>query len=122
MKFWVADRGEGKTTALLEWMRAAPEGEHRVMVCVSEQEAMRVYRSTWDEDDLPTDLESWQFVGWREVTPDAWRGVLTGRGGQVVLGIDNVEVILAMLFRFPIDVTTMSTKPEALSRPAMQTR
>ncbi len=51
----VLPRQGGKTTRMLEWMRSAPAGEHRVCVCVTQMEAMRLRRENLD-------LESWQFV------------------------------------------------------------
>jgi hypothetical protein len=89
-EIFVGKRRGGKTTVMLEWMRAAPDGEHRVLVCHSGQEAMRLLHEN-------PDLESWQFVGIDEVKPPAWSGVLLGRGGRVVLGIDNLDLILSRL-------------------------
>jgi hypothetical protein len=94
IEVYVADRQRGKTTALLEWARSAPEGEHRIVVCESEQRAMDLLREEYDREDA---LESWQFVGIREVTPTAWSGVLRGRGGRVVLGIDDLDLVLHRL-------------------------
>lgn len=107
----VTGRQEGKTTALLAWLRAAPPGEHRIFVAHSALEAMRVYRSTWDEEDNPTDLESWQFVGLEEATRDAWGAVLACRGGVVVLGIDNLDLVLQRLVGWPVGALTMTAVP-----------
>jgi hypothetical protein len=105
----VLPRGAGKTTRILEWMRAAPEGEHRVCVSATQQEAMRLLREN-------RDLESWQFVGPDDVTAKAWSGVLAGRGGQVVLGLDNADLILRRLMRWPIGTATW-TAPDPLDNP-----
>jgi hypothetical protein len=109
----VRSRQMGKTTDLLAWMRRAPEGEHRVLVSHSREEATRLYRSTFSGNDNPTDLESWQFVGINEVLPGAWSGVLRGRGGRVVLGIDNLDLVLPMLvgLPWPIGALTMTGTP-----------
>lgn len=64
-RFDMRDRQTGKTTDLLAWMRAAPEGEHRIYVGHSNEAAMALYREHRDE------FESWQFVGLREVSRDA---------------------------------------------------
>lgn len=102
-------RGSGKTARVLEWMRNAPEGVGRVMVCVSADESMRVYRSTWDDDHNPTDLESWQFVSLRELFGEhVFDGVLRGRRWQIELSIDNLDVQLQRAFRWPVALVTMS--------------
>jgi len=90
----VADRQRGKTTALLEWARSAPEGEHRIIVCHTSARAMELLRAEYDRED---GLESWHFVGIEEVTPEAWSGVLRGLGGTVVLGIDDLDLVLHRL-------------------------
>ena len=90
----MADRQRGKTTALLEWARRAPAGEHRIIVCHTPQRAMDLLREEYDRED---GLESWQFVGIEEVVPEAWSGVLRGRGGKVVLGIDDFDLVLHRL-------------------------
>lgn len=109
MKIIVLPRAGGKTHALLEWMRAAPEGEHRIAVCFSGQEAMRLLREN-------RDLESWQFVGWNEVFPydgAAWSAVLYGRGGRIVLGIDNLDLILSNLLGWHVGTVTMTGTVES---------
>ncbi len=90
-------RQGGKTTRMLQWLREAPEGEHRVLVCHTEEDAMRVYRDNRDE------FESWQFVGPNDLRdPGAWSGVLMGRGGRIVLGLDNLDLLLRQWVRWPV--------------------
>ena len=95
----VLPRQGGKTTRMLEWMRSAPAGEHRVCVSVTRMEAMRLRR------DNP-DLESWQFVSLDEVDRRAWGGVLSGRGGWIVLGLDNLDMMLSQLLGWPVGKVT----------------
>jgi len=102
MKAMMAPRGGGKTAAMLAWMRAAPEGEHRVCVCFSAQEAMRLLREN-------PDLASWKFVG-----PDdgrsagAWSGVLAGHGGRIVLGYDNLDIWLQSRTGHEVGMVTLN--------------
>lgn len=96
MEFILRPRQGGKTTDMLAWLRAAPEGEHRIIVSQSPKEAMRLLREN-------PDLESWQFVGFEELSsPTIWAGVLYGRGGHIVLGIDNIDLILAELIKWRV--------------------
>ena len=79
---------------MLEWVRKAPPGEHRVIVCATEQQAMDLYRENQD-------LESWQFVGPRDIEErGGWEGVLMGRGGSIVLGIDNADWFIQHAARY----------------------
>lgn len=97
-KIVIRPRQGGKTTEMLRWMREAPAGEHRVIVSATRQEAMRLLREN-------PDLASWQFVSIDEVRSadkSAGSGVLYGRGGQIVLGIDNLDLALSQLIHWPI--------------------
>jgi hypothetical protein len=107
MKVVALGRQEGKTTKMLQWLREAPEGEHRVLVCVSDREAMRLLRENVGPD---SSLESWQFVGPDEVDPDGWQGVLMGRGGTVVLGIDNIDLIVSHWLHWPVGAISVTTQ------------
>ena len=104
MKVITAGRRGGKTTAMLEWMRAAPEGEHRVCVAHSRDYAMRLLREN-------PDLESWQFVAPHDITPQAWSGVLRGRVGRIVLGIDNLDLILGPLLGQEVGAISVTVEP-----------
>lgn len=87
MKVVALGRQRGKTTQMLQWLREAPKGEHRVIVSPTKEEAMRLLREN-------PDLASWQFVTIEETRSsyNAWSGVLHGRGGRIVLGIDNLDL------------------------------
>lgn len=104
IEFHVTGRGGGKTTAMLEWMRAAPVGDHRVIVCHSNQYAMELLRLSRERE---LGLESWQFVGLQELQQGGgWEGVLYGRGGRIVLGVDNLDLMLPRLFGWPVERIT----------------
>lgn len=106
MKVITTPRGGGKTTRMLAWMREAPEGEHRVLVCFSSHEAMRLRREN-------PDLKSWQFVGPDEPRNGrAWSGVLFGRGGVVVLGFDNLDLWLAARLPFVVGAASLTSDDE----------
>lgn len=106
VKVAVLPRQGGKTTKLLQWMRDAPDGEHRVMLCHSSSEAMRLLRHSRDQD---MGLESWQFVSSGDITDGAWSGVLRGRGGSIVVGIDNLDMFLQHIVGgWPVGAVTMT--------------
>ena len=87
-------------------MRDAPDGEHRVMLCHSSSEAMRLLRHSRDQD---MGLESWQFVSSGDITDGAWSGVLRGRGGSIVVGIDNLDMFLQHIVGgWPVGAVTMT--------------
>lgn len=113
MKLIATGRQGGKTEQMLAWLRDAPEGEHRVLVSHSREEAMRLLRDNAD------DLESWQFVTPEEVTPDAWSGVLLGRGGRIVLGFDNLDLILPRLVGRTVGAVSMTVEDPASLRVSM---
>ena len=92
MNIIVLPRRGGKTHRLLEWMRSAPDGEHRVMLCFSAHDAMRLWRQVREQEG--NTLESWQFVSAGDIKDGAWSGVLRGRGGRIVIGVDNADMIL----------------------------
>lgn len=111
MRVIIRPRQGGKTTEMLEWMKAAAgdDSQHRICVSHSEHEAMRLYLSTWDEDGNPTWAESWQFVGPREPFAERpWEGVLRGRGGHIVLGLDNLDLLVGRYAGWPVDIFTMT--------------
>lgn len=95
----ILPRAGGKTTRMLEWMRAAPPGEHRVLVCIDQMEADRLRREN-------PDLEDWQFKSVGLVKRDLWgSGSLLGRD-RIVLGVDNLDLVLAQLLRWPVGMVT----------------
>ena len=99
MDIFISPRQGGKSTHIINWMREAPQGIARVAVCASAQEATRMYRSTWDEDGAPTDLESWQFLSWTEAaSPGCLPAVrAAGRFHHLEFAIDNADLILETL-------------------------
>lgn len=112
MYFFIAGRQSGKTTKIIDWMRAAPEGVGRVCVCISLMECNRLQREYcyWDGEgeDPPGRLETWQFITWEEVVShrDSLSGITRGRGWTIEYGIDNVEIILGQMSRWPIRFVT----------------
>lgn len=99
MQFHIGGRMSGKTEKMLDWLCEASEGEHRVIVSVSNQRAMRLLREARARE-LP--VESWQFVGVEEVSERTWSGVLFGRGGHIVLGLDDLDQMLYQLVGWTI--------------------
>lgn len=99
--FDIAKRASGKTGRMLQWMLEAPEDEHRILVAPFEREAMRVYRVAI-EQELP--LESWQFVSPWEVRrgSKAFLAVRRTRPGQIVLGLDEVNLQLQEHYEWTI--------------------
>ena len=118
----------GKTTAVLEWMREAPADELRVMVCHSNQEAMRLLRENCYCDCIDTCpgeskcecwhhvdglLETWQFVSHHELMNGGqalWSAVTHFREGQIVLAIDNLDLLFPSLFGRRVGMITLSAK------------
>lgn len=104
MKIVALPRQGGKSTKALEWLREAVFPEVRILVAHSLHEAMRLYRSTFDEDDNPTDLHSWQFVSVEEIQ----RRTHSAIQGDIVLGFDNLDLCLAYLFHWPVVFATIT--------------
>jgi hypothetical protein len=99
IEFHVGGRRSGKTDKMLRWLTDAPEGEWRVLVSVSEQRAMRLLREARERG---LSVESWQFVGIEEVKRHTWSGVLYGRGGHIVLGLDDLDMMLYQIIGWPV--------------------
>lgn len=99
VEFHITDRGSGKSMQLLKWLTEAPEGEWRIYVSHSSERAMRMLRHA---RSLDLEVESWQFVGVEEVRAHTWSGVLAGRGGHVVLGLDDLDLMFYHLFGWPV--------------------
>lgn len=104
-------RAAGKTTNMLRWLREAPEGEIRVLVSRSSQEAMRVYRSTMVDaiDRMYSEFESWQFIGIDELRPGPGPlfSAVPGRN-RIVLGVDDLDFILARVMSSPWPIRAIS--------------
>lgn len=105
MQFHITGRQGGKTSQLLDWMEGAPEGEHRVMVCHTRERSMQMLNLSRVQERK---LESWQFVSAQEVLPysRAFSGVLYGRGGHIVLGIDDLDLTINHMFGFIVERVT----------------
>lgn len=103
MELFITPRQGGKSSHLINWVRSAPGGTIRILVAHSEDEAMRLYRSTWDEDGNPTDLESWQFISWEDATRP--RGLAAVRrlrpDDRIEFAIDNADLILSATLKAP---------------------
>lgn len=109
MKAFIAPRQAGKTEAILNWVREAPEGEHRICVTFSAEESMRLLRADREAGGM---LESWQFVCGTEVTPSAWSAVRRFRGGRIVLGYDNVDLLLNRILPFEVGAISLTADDE----------
>lgn len=106
-------RGSGRTTRMLRWLRAAKKGEARVIVCHSNKQAMRLFRTA--REDPQNKLESWQFVGPAELNaPGAMAGVLQRQPKpRIVVGVDEAEMILQRLVcgdRFEVKALSVTTE------------
>lgn len=97
-------RGKGKTEELLGWLKGAPDGEVRVLVSHTLEESRRVMRLAMRRDDT---YQSWQFVCWSEIGAGAWSAV-TALGQQIVLGVDNVELVLEQMFHWPVGAISVT--------------
>lgn len=101
MEFHITGRQHGKTTRLLDWLEAAPEGEHRIAVCHNAQRSMDLLHQSRKQGRR---LESWQFVSAEEVARGSrvFSGVLRGRRGHIVLGIDDLDLTIQNMFQFEV--------------------
>lgn len=102
MDFMIAGRGEGKTTALLDWLERAPDGELRV--CVSAHEGASKHKARLAAKQERR-VAPWQFVSIDEVR-HRLPVSLAGRPGRLILGLDDAESILTMLICHPIGAVT----------------
>lgn len=113
MNIIVGGRQSGKTTKMLEWMKAAPEDEHRICVASSTQESMRLLRLS---RELGYEFESWQFIGPSDMSSNPlsdWSGVryhdrLLGIKSRFVLGFDNLDILLQSWVPYPVGLVTMT--------------
>jgi len=106
IQFRIGGRKTGKTAAMFRWMLEAPEGQHRICVSHTNQRAMDLLRRS---REYGYNLESWQFVGLPELmaTKGGWEAVLYGRGGHIVLGIDDLDLCITQFIdRWPIGLIT----------------
>ena len=94
--FQVSGRKTGKTTQLLEWMKQAPEGQIRIMVCSSGNTARHAY-------DKAISMGM-------EVTRDNFIEIedcryLIGQS-NIRLCVDNLDCMLFSIFTQPVDFVT----------------
>lgn len=111
MKVLLLPQGQGKTPRLLEWMRSAPVNEWRVGVFHSLEEAHRQMRAAYERGDIPDTYETWQFVALDDVLSGDG-ALLSGvnlRGGRIVLGLDNLDLMLRRLIQgWPVGLVTLT--------------
>lgn len=120
MKVVYLPKGKGKTPALLNWLQSAPEGEWRVGVFQSLDEAHRQMRLAYEDGAIPSKYETWQFLSIYDITrgSDALLSDVRLRGGSIVLGIDNVDLILEQLIGWQIGMVT-ATDHDPYATPAV---
>lgn len=80
MRVFSLQRGHGKTEMMAEWVTSGPD---RVVVTMNEPERLRMIRKY--------NLKQTDVVTWGS----AIRGALRGR--EVIIGIDNLDMILRQL-------------------------
>lgn len=96
MEFMIRGRQGGKTTAMLQWMREAPDGEARIMVCHSLKEAAEMMKAH-------REFASWQFVPIEDFrSPGVFSGVKLTR--KIVLGIDDLDRVLQRILGTSEDI------------------
>jgi hypothetical protein len=100
-KVFSAGRAAGKTEAMLKWMADQPDDEGpRVLVSLDGRESMRLLDLARGRGMA---VESWQFVSVDELGrqgPSLWAGVRDRH--RISLGIDNADMALSRLFRWPV--------------------
>lgn len=99
-------RQSGKTTTLIKWMQAAPEGEHRVLVSHSHERAMQLLRRYVREE--PSGLESWQFVALDEVLSAQNRA--RGRSGRVIFAVDDLDLVISRLLGAEVGAVSLTSE------------
>lgn len=98
MKVFVGGNGGGKTTKMLEWIKASTRDKsaNRVVICHSE-ESVQWFRR---------ELKKAYIEDWQVITPSKLE-CLRGRRFDA-LGIDNLELVLPQLIGYPIGLVTLS--------------
>lgn len=95
IEFHIGLRGAGKTYQMLQWAKDAPEGERRLIVCHSHARSMDLLRESRERD---LGLESWQFLS----VEQARNGAYSLARDQIVLGIDDLDLVLPQFFAWPV--------------------
>lgn len=85
MKFDIGGRRSGKTTRMIQWLLNGPAGENRILVTHSPSEAARIREILKEMGIERNDIEVIDFAS----TVDRLRGK------SAVVGIDNLEMLLA---------------------------
>lgn len=104
----VLPRGLGKTTKLLKWVRAAPKDQYRALVSQSREARDQAFRQS--QTDGGKKLDSHQFIAAEDLAQMA-RAHFRGVSGEVVLGVDDVDVILQVLLGCGVGAVTMTGRP-----------
>lgn len=96
MRIYVSGRQTGKTTDLLFWLKSTPEG---VLIVHSTAEKYRLQK------------ENPELKGRIHTAFDAAEGFLRGRR-NIIIGIDNLDLILPALFGAPIGPVMMTREDD----------
>jgi hypothetical protein len=99
-------RGEGKTTALVEWLRAAPVTERRIVVSCSHHEANRLQVMYGEE------LGHDRFVTLAEFMHPMYQD---RRRMESVFAFDNAELFLHLAFGVLVGAIALTPEKEAAS-------
>ncbi len=96
MRFDVKERRSGKTTRMIQWLLDGSEYEHRVLVVHSytEQQRLEHILSEYDIDQSSVSVTT---------VPNLTK--FRGRK-DVVLGIDNLELVMGQLLGYSVDRVT----------------
>lgn len=97
MKFDIGDRRSGKTTRMIQWLLNGREGERRLLVVHSAQEVERLQRML---KDMGIERDNIEIINVNDL-----RNL---RGKSVIVGVDNLELILSQLIPAPITRVTAS--------------
>jgi hypothetical protein len=106
MKVIQLGRGEGKTTALVEWLRAAPVTERRILVSCTEAESSRLRGLYADELDRDRFVSIAKF----NTTTYADRYRL-----ESVFAFDNAELALHLALNVAVGAIALTPEKGAAS-------
>lgn len=99
IEFQISDRKTGKTTLLLEWIKAAPEGERRLFVAGTVEMAQQAWKRS---EEMGMKLAKHDFVSVNQIVNGNMRGLK-----NAILGIDNIDIMLQGLFdHYPVGRVT----------------
>ena len=103
MKWLVGGRASGRTTEMLRWVAESSDGDVRVLISLTSDEAMMNLRRA---REMGLEVESWQFIGWEEVRDGRFRGSRIGYP-DVRFGIDNLDLLLSRLLPIPVSAASI---------------